>query len=174
MRYEFKMKKSKLKKGKEMKHLSILTALILLIVNVVFTQIPEDRENLLKGEGSGQGKFAETNGYPGPKHVLDFADSLQLTDAQKKSVRDIYNEMKTRATELGERIIEAEEELNTAFVEGLITEKTVRENAEQIGRLRGRLRAVHLNAHLKTKGILTAKQIALYKKLRAGGKEHKH
>lgn len=157
-----------------MKHLTRAIICILLISGFAFSQVPEDRENLLKGEGMGFGKFAEMNGYPGPKHVLEFSDTLQLTDAQQKSVKNIFDEMKTRAKELGERIVEAEEELNTAFVEGLIAEKTVRENSEQIGRLRGRLRAVHLNAHLKTKNILTAKQIVLYKKLRAGQKEHKH
>ena len=144
------------------------------VINVALAQVPEDRDGLMKGEGMGQGKFAETKGYPGPKHVLDIADKLQLTDVQKQSVQAIFTEMGTRAKELGARIIDAEEELNTAFVEGLVAETTVRENCEQIGRLRGRLRAVHINAHLKTKKVLTQKQIDLYKKLRSSEGEQKH
>ena len=142
--------------------------------NIASAQIPEDRDGLMKGEGMGLGKFAETKGYPGPKHVLDLSEKLQLTTAQKQSVQTIFEEMKTRAKDLGERIVDAEEELNTAFVEGLLTESTVRENCEQIGRLRGRLRAVHLNAHLKTKKVLAPKQIDLYKKLRSSEGEQKH
>src|SRR5437016_5086657 len=100
----------------------------MLIVNVASAQVPEDRDALLKGEGIVQGKFAETKDYPGPKHVLDLSEKLQLTDAQKKSVHEIFDEMKARAVELGERVVEAEEELNTAFAEDLITEKSIRED----------------------------------------------
>ena len=157
-----------------MKLLLSVTMFVMLMLNVALAQVPEDRDALLKGEGIGQGKFAEAKGYPGPKHVLDLSEKLQLTEAQKKSVREIFDEMKARAAELGERVVEAEEELNTAFGEDLITEKSIRDDAEQIGRLRGRLRAIHLSAHLKTKKLLTDKQIAMYKKLRASEGEHKH
>jgi hypothetical protein len=32
-------------------------------------------------------KAAELNGYPGPKHVLELAQQLQLTDAQRRDVQ---------------------------------------------------------------------------------------
>lgn len=144
-------------------------------------QIPTDRDGLLAAEGMGQASYAEMNGYPGPKHVLDLAKDLQLTDAQKKSVQEVYNEMKTRATDLANRIIRVEEELNEAFKSGMVAETSVRDDAEQIGKLRGRLRSIHLIAHLKTKKILTPQQIEQYKKLRAAsntpksaGGDHKH
>lgn len=158
-----------------------LFSLYFCFLNFALAQIPLDRDGLLHAEGMGQATYAEMNGYPGPKHVLDFAKELHMTDAQKKSVQEIYNEMKTRATELGERIIRIEEELQNAFKTGMVAENSVRDDAEQIGKLRGRLRSVHLIAHLKTKKILTLPQIEQYKKLRAVSSrqkstdsEHKH
>jgi Spy/CpxP family protein refolding chaperone len=141
------------------------------LFNFAFTQVPSDKDGLLKAEGMGQGMTAEMHGYPGPKHVLDLADKLQLTDAQKKSTNQIYTEMSTRAKELGQHIVNLEEELDKAFADKLVVEKSVLDDTEQIGRLRGRLRAVHLNAHLKTKSVLTERQLETYTKLRAGEKK---
>lgn len=135
-------------------------------LNIAVAQIPLDRDGLLNAEGMGQAKYAEMNGYPGPKHVLDLANELVLTPDQAKSIKVIFKEMETRSKELGVHIIRIEEELNDAFKEGMLNEKSVRDDTEQIGKLRGRLRATHLVAHLKTKEILTPKQIDLYVKLR--------
>lgn len=147
------------------------TALILLLLvfaaAVATAQVPADRSVLLSGEGAGQGSAAELNGYPGPKHVLDLAAPLSLTPEQKKAVSEIYREMNARAKELGARIVRVEEELNTAFRQGLVSERSVTDDAEQIGRLRGKLRSVHLSAHVRTKAVLTRAQIDLYKSLRA-------
>jgi Spy/CpxP family protein refolding chaperone len=130
-------------------------------------QVPPDRSALLGGEGAGQGMTAESNGFPGPKHVLDLGGALSLTPDQKREITAVYKEMNARAKELGTRIVRVEEELNTAFRQGLVSERSVRDDAEQIGRLRGRLRAVHLAAHVKTKELLTKSQLDLYKSLRA-------
>ncbi|MBI4548098.1 MAG: hypothetical protein HY707_08965 [Ignavibacteriae bacterium] len=128
---------------------------------------------MLNAEGMGQAMVAEMNGYPGPKHVLELAKELNLTDQQKKSVREAYEEMRARARELGKRIIDIEQEMNDAFRNGLVSAKSLSDDAEQIGRLRGRLRGVHLVAHLRTKDILTTKQLELYKKLRKTESEGK-
>jgi len=134
-------------------------------------QVPPDRDDLLKGKGAGQGMFAELNGYPGPQHVLDLADGLKLSETQKKSIQELYGDMSTRAKELGQRIVGIEEELDEAFKSGLVSEKSVRDDCEQIGKLRGRLRAVHLAAHLKTRALLTDVQYDQYKKLRSAEKK---
>jgi Spy/CpxP family protein refolding chaperone len=134
-------------------------------------QVPPDRDDLLKGKGVGQGMFAELNGYPGPQHVLDLADGLKLSETQKKSIQEIHGDMSTRAKELGQRIVGIEEELDEAFKSGLVSEKSVRDDCEQIGKLRGRLRAVHLAAHLKTRKLLTEVQYDQYKKLRSAEKK---
>lgn len=129
-------------------------------------QIPADREALLNGEGAGMALYAELNGYPGPKHVIDLEKRLELNAEQRKQVRDIYDEMLIRARQLGKMVVKVEEELNYAFSSGMISAESVEEDAEQAGRLRGLLRGVHLTAHLRTKELLTKKQIQLYVKIR--------
>jgi len=136
-------------------------------------QVPPDKDVLLNGEGAGQGMFAEQNGYPGPKHVLDMQKDLQLSDEQKKSVQNIFDEMKSRAKELGQAIVKIEVELNSAFADRLITEKSVRDDSEEIGRIRGKLRSVHLIAHMKTQKVLNETQLATYKKMRAESNDTK-
>lgn len=43
---------------------------------------PQKIESLLSGRGMGFAKLAELNHYPGPKHVLELADDLDLTPSQ--------------------------------------------------------------------------------------------
>jgi len=149
-----------------MKRLTCILIFSFCIFHIALSQVPPDRDGLLNAEGMGQARVAELNGYPGAKHVLELAKELSLTEGQKKSVREIYEEMRTRVKELGKRIIDIEEEMNDAFKDGLVSAKSISDDAEQVGKLRGRLRAVHLVAHLRTKNVLTTKQIELYKKLR--------
>ena len=138
----------------------------LLMVHVALSQVPQDRSELLNGEGLDQVQVAESNGYPGPKRLIDNAKDLQLTEPQLNSIRQLYSGMNTRAKELAQRIIGIEEELNDAFKTGLISEKSILDDAEQIGKLRGRLRAVHLAASLKAKAVLTQTQLEAYRKLK--------
>src|ERR1700757_2891750 len=42
----------------------------------------EDVAGYLGGAGMGYAKAAELNGYPGPMHVLELGDRLELTDEQ--------------------------------------------------------------------------------------------
>lgn len=144
-----------------------LSMMTLFLAMTAFSQIPSDRDILLNGEGAGQGFFAELHGYPGPKHVLDMAKDLQLTEDQKRILQTIYEDMLGRAKELGHSIVNIEEEFDAAFAQGLVTVKSIQDDAEEIGRLRGKLRAVHLVAHAKTQKVLTANQLSLYKKLRS-------
>jgi len=152
--------------------ISVVCAIVAAAVSG-FAQVPLDRDVLLGGEGAGQGMFAEEHGYPGPKHVLDMQKDLQLSEEQKKSVQNIFDEMKSRAKELGQAIVKIEVELNSAFADGMITEKSVRDDTEEIGRIRGKLRSVHLIAHMKTQKILNETQLAKYKKMRAESKDTK-
>jgi len=132
---------------------------------VVFPQIPADRNTLLNADEGTQTAVADNVGYPSPKRVLDLSATLNLTESQRKSVREIYNEMYTRARELGKRIIKIEEELDEAFKAGFVTTQSVNDDTEQIGKLRGKLRGVYLGARIDTKRVLTANQMDMYKKL---------
>ena len=140
----------------------------------VFSQVPADHDALLNGEGMGMAAYAEVNGYPGPKHVLDLANDLQLSPPQKKAIQDVYDQTKTRAKELGERIVSVEEELNQAFAAGLVSDKSIRETVDQIEKLRARLRTVHYAAHLKTRSLLTTDQLEVYKRLQRAGSKAGH
>jgi Spy/CpxP family protein refolding chaperone len=141
-------------------------AIALLAAAAAPAQVPADRDGLLNAEGMGMAVYAESNGYPGPKHVLDLAAKLGLTAKQKVEVQEIYDDMAARARSLGKMIVKVEEELNYQFASGMLKQESVEEDAESIGKLRGSLRGVHLGAHLKTKAVLTAKQVELYVALR--------
>jgi Spy/CpxP family protein refolding chaperone len=149
---------------------------MMLAAGIASAQIPADKDALLAGDAAGQAKFAEANGYPGPKQVLDLGAVLNLTADQKRRVSEIYKATDARARELGKRIVRVEDELNTAFRQGLVSERSVNDDAEQIGRLRGKLRAVHLTARMRTKDVLTRAQIDMMKSMRSkdDADQHKH
>ena len=46
--------------------------------------------DLRAGRGTGLALAAELNGYPGPSHVLELADKLELTTNQRANVKAQY------------------------------------------------------------------------------------
>lgn len=134
----------------------------------------EEVAGLLSGEGMGFAKAAELNGIPGPRHVLDLGSALDLRESQRKRVQAAYDRMHAEAIELGARIVRLESELDDAFAQGRPAPAEVERLAVEIGELRGRLRAVHLLAHLETAAALTAEQIEQYGHLRGYGRPPGH
>jgi Spy/CpxP family protein refolding chaperone len=124
--------------------------------------VPPDSAGLRNGEGMGMAMYADMNGYPGPKHILDLKDKLGLTKDQQKKVEDAVKLVKISATTKGDEIIVAEQELFSLFKSGKVNEKTLRLKLENIGKLRGELRYIHLQAHVRMKQILSAGQIQQY------------
>lgn len=118
------------------------------------------------GEGMGFAMAAELNSYPGPKHVLELARELELTPDQVAATRAVFDTMHVAAVSLGDRIVEAEEELDRRFSEGEISEANLRESVGEIARLKGELRTVHLRAHLEMVDVLTPVQRHAYGKHR--------
>lgn len=133
---------------------------------------PEEIRSLLAGEGMGFALAAELNGWPGPKHVLELADSLQLSADQRTRTEAVMADMLAAARPLGARIVAAERTLDAAFVQGKITASTLRAATLELGRLRGELRGVHLAAHLAVTALLTEHQIHRYQTLRGYGAGH--
>jgi Spy/CpxP family protein refolding chaperone len=134
---------------------------------------PEETDALLTGKGFSQALAAELNGYPGPRHVLDFRDGLSMTAPQERAVQSLFDEMEREARALGRDIIAAKIALDTAFASNTIDEAALANLTETIGRLRGSLRATHLKYHLRTKAILSRHQVATYNRLRGyGGGDH--
>jgi|SRR5437764_11620190 len=126
----------------------------------------EDIAGLINGEGLGMAKAAELNGYPGPKHVLTLADDLKLTEAQRRQVRAIFDQMSAAARPLGMELIGRELLLDRLFAAGEVTPDRLAVETAAIGTLEGSLRSVHLTAHLQTRALLNVDQISLYNRLR--------
>lgn len=122
---------------------------------------------LENGLGMGMGRLGELNRYPGPRHVLELATELQLTDEQKATTQALYDDMRSNAIRTGREIIEAEAALDKAFAENAVDDESLQEALTQIGLLRARLRYVHLEAHMRQRALLTESQVAAYDKLRA-------
>lgn len=125
-----------------------------------------ERDGLLAGAGLGLAKAAELNGYPGPLHVLELADALALTDAQRETAERLRAEMLEAAVPLGRQIVEAERQLDDLFENGTATPIAIAKQAEVVAGLRGRLRAVHLAAHVGMRAALAPEQRAAYGRLR--------
>lgn len=129
----------------------------------------EEIRGLRQGEGMGYALAAELNGWPGPKHVLDLADSLDLTTAQRDRIETIRSGMSERARSLGDALVEAETRLDRLFASGTPAPDQVESRVAEIARIEGSLRTVHLVAHLETRGVLTGEQVARYDALRGYG-----
>jgi Spy/CpxP family protein refolding chaperone len=126
----------------------------------------QDIADLEAGRGLGMAKAAELNGYPGPAHVLELATDLGLTPEQARAVTAIRDRMSAGARPLGAEILRLERDLDGNFASGLVAEDALAAETEAIGALQGRLRAIHLTAHLATRAVLTPVQIARYQELR--------
>ena len=125
-----------------------------------------DIEELQNGKGWGLAKAAELNGVPGPAHLLEMKEEIELSAEQIRVIEDIYIKMKQEAVSLGLELIELERELNNHFANRTITNELLRQILQKIAQVHGQLRYVHLSTHLKTPDILKSEQITLYNKLR--------
>lgn len=128
-----------------------------------------DVESLEEGRGWGLAKPAELNGYPGPLHVLELADDLQLTEEQTGHVELVFERMKRSAQAAGAAYLDAERALDDLFASDAATPELVERLAREAGHARAELQAVHLIAHLETRPLLTERQRHLYTRLRGYG-----
>ncbi|HEV8131187.1 MAG TPA: periplasmic heavy metal sensor [Acidobacteriota bacterium] len=140
----------------------------------------EEIQEYLQGQGMGLAKAAELNHYPGPKHVLELASKLRLSQEQVAATRRIYDKMHGEAAHLGGQIVDEEKQLDRLFSSGRICRNDMEAAVSKIARLQGELRAVHLGAHLEMKQQLSSDQRRKYEQLRgyqSGGhlhQSHKH
>jgi Spy/CpxP family protein refolding chaperone len=126
-----------------------------------------EMRDLVEGRGMGLAKAAELNSYPGPLHVLELADRLELSDAQRAASEALVAPMREKAIALGAQIIAAEQDLDRAFAERSVDADYLRRQVNKIAALQGELRATHLETHLAQRAILTPEQIARYNSLRS-------
>jgi hypothetical protein len=132
--------------------------------------------DLKAGRGMGLALAAELNGYPGPMHVLEHSKSLDLSEAQRAKMQELFAAMKAEAVPIGEQLITQEAQLDRHFAERTITPASLATSLQEIGSTQGGLRAAHLKYHLLTVDVLTSAQVRLYGELRgyAGGGHDQH
>ena len=118
------------------------------------------------GRGMGLALAGEMNGYPGPSHVIELADQLQLSDEQRRRVQQLFDAMKAEAIAVGETLIEQERQLDREFADRRISPASLDRLTLQIGETQAKLRAVHLKYHLTTAGLLSMHQKHRYAELR--------
>ncbi|MBI1882357.1 MAG: Spy/CpxP family protein refolding chaperone [Chloroflexi bacterium] len=126
----------------------------------------QEVDDLLNGRGTGFARTAELNNYPGPRHVLDLQQELNLSPEQVTHIEGIFQQMRAEAKRIGQEIVQRESQFSTAFANQIITEAGLQAQTEALAQLYGRLRATHLQAHLQITLLLSAEQIAQYNSLR--------
>jgi Spy/CpxP family protein refolding chaperone len=134
----------------------------------------QDVEAYLAGQGMGFAKAAELNGYAGPKHVLELASELSLTEEQRTRTEVLFASMQSAARSLGRELVDQERNLDQLFASKAVTQQSLRKSLDRIAAVQSRLRATHLRAHLKQAAILTSEQNALYTRLRGYGHAQGH
>src|SRR5260370_41824435 len=97
------------------RHLFLVIALVALTTSPALAQTPyaglqtrpikalSDQQvaDLKAGRGMGLALAAELNGYPGPSNLLELADQLGLSDAQRNTVRSLFEAMRAETIPIG-------------------------------------------------------------------------
>lgn len=131
--------------------------------------------DLIAGRGMGLALAAELNGYPGPSHLLELADPLQLSVDQRAFLQKVFSDMKAETIPIGERLLAQEAQLNRLFAEQGISAEKLKVATVAIGETQSELRNAHLRYHLQARDILNADQIKHYSELRGyTGQHHRH
>jgi Spy/CpxP family protein refolding chaperone len=128
--------------------------------------------DLRAGKGMGLALAAELNGYPGPLHVIELRQELDLSEAQLAAAERLFRQMKAETVPLGEALIARESALDRQFAERRITSVSLNETTAQIGEAQAKLRAAHLRYHLAMLEVLTPEQVKRYGKLRGYAEGH--
>lgn len=134
----------------------------------------EQIADLRAGRGMGYALAAELNGYPGPVHVLEHAEALDLSPVQRRRTERLFKDMQAEAVLLGERLIRLEAGLERLFADGSADPASVEAASLEAARVEGALRATHLRYHLAMRELLTAEQIRRYARLRGYAPHGQH
>jgi Spy/CpxP family protein refolding chaperone len=167
---------------------SIIAAALILTATVANAQTPyagmqtrpikalseQQVADLGAGRGMGLALAAELNGYPGPSHVLELADKLELTADQRASIQRLFDSMKAEALPLGSKLIEQEADLDKQFASRTVTPESLKASTSAVAVTQGELRETHLKYHLSTVAILSPGQMQRYAELRGYGDQPMH
>jgi hypothetical protein len=138
----------------------------------------EQIADLKAGRGMGLALAAELNGYPGPIHLLELSEKLELSADQRTRIKQLFDSMKAEAVPLGEKVLAQEAALDQQFASHSVTSESLKEATIQIGLTQGELRNTHLKYHLQTVQILSVEQMKKDSVLRGYGSDtpmkHRH
>jgi Spy/CpxP family protein refolding chaperone len=121
-----------------------------------------DIEGIRAGRGMSLALAAELNGYPGPMHVLELADKLELAQTQRAATQELFQRMKAAAIAAGEEFVRAERQLDGLFAASSATQQQLTEALARVAQAQAKLRGTHLQAHLEQVRILTPEQVVRY------------
>lgn len=145
-------------------------------VHLFQTEVRGMSEELIQtyrtGGGGGVALLAELNGHPGPRHILDLADDLELTSEQLEQIQALIDVIQPEAIQIGEAILAGEAALEEAFRQQTIDERSLEARLTNLGTLQAELRFIHLRTHLATVEILTPDQIERYNIVRGYAAEN--
>ena len=130
--------------------------------------------DLRAGRGMALALAAELNGYPGPAHLLELADQLDLTVEQRRHFEQMFDAMKRETIPVGQQLIAAEADLDRRFADRTITPDQLSAAVAALGETQARLRAAHLRYHLSTPALLTHEQMRRYGELRGYARASGH
>jgi hypothetical protein len=127
---------------------------------------PDEVAAYVEGKGQGFARPAELNGFPGPMHVLELADGLGLTAAQREATQRLMDRHKAEVRALGREYIDNEQRLERIFASRTASPEEVAAAVERSAGIHGRIRAAHLVTHLEQAKLLEPGQVKRYAELR--------
>ena len=130
---------------------------------------PDEVKQYLSGAGMGYAMSAELNRFPGPMHVLQLADKLELTPEQRVGTGKLMDAHKAEARAIGARRVESERAIEALFRSGKVDEAALARSVREAAALEGEYRLSHLETHRRMRGSLTEEQVARYVQLRGYG-----
>lgn len=127
---------------------------------------PEQVKQYQSGAGMGYALPAELNRYPGPMHVLELADKLELTPEQRAKTQALMDAHKAEARAIGAKRVESERALEALFRSGKVDEAALAKQVREAAALEGEYRLAHLETHRRTQALLSEAQVTRYVQLR--------
>lgn len=103
--------------------------------------------------------------------MLELADQLSLTREQHAAIARFFAVHKAEARYFGARLVQAERALHGMLRRGAVAEDALAEAVRNAAALAGEYRLSYLDAHRRTRNVLSAEQIARYGELRGYGSD---
>ncbi|MFN0191497.1 MAG: Spy/CpxP family protein refolding chaperone [Aestuariivirga sp.] len=127
---------------------------------------PDQTKQYLAGAGMGYATPAELNRFPGPMHVLELADKLDLSPEQRARTKALMDTHKAEARAIGTKRVESERAIEMLFRSGKLDDTALAKSVREAAVLEGEYRLAHLETHRRMRALLSDEQVARYVRLR--------